>query len=54
VGLDFASASSALFSEPTPIVLLEPLEPHPAIRIAVASVARPGAVRERMVGKPLK
>src|SRR5437660_9033266 len=42
-----ASDSSALFSLPTVIVLLEPLEPHPAMSAAAASVARPRPARER-------
>jgi hypothetical protein len=41
------SVSSALFSLPTVIVLLEPLEPQPAISAAAASVARPSPARER-------
>ena len=36
------SASSDLFSLPTPIVLLEPLPPQPAIRPAAASAASAG------------
>ena len=47
-GLDLASASAALFSTPTPMLLEELLEPQPAMRTAAASVARPRAVRERM------
>jgi hypothetical protein len=35
-----ARAESAVFSLPTPIVLLEPLEPQPAIRIATPKAAR--------------
>src|ERR1700730_9592267 len=46
-----ANVSSALFSLPTVIVLLEPLEPQPAIRAAVASAARPGPAQERSLGK---
>ena len=46
--VDFASASSALFSLPGTIVLVEPLEPQPAIRTAAPSVAR--AVPGRGVG----
>jgi hypothetical protein len=50
----FASAASDLLSLPTVIVLLELLEPQPAIRTA-ASVARPRPARERRgVEKTLK
>jgi len=44
-----ASALSALFSFPIVIVLLEPLEPQPAISTAAASIARPRPARERVV-----
>src|SRR5471030_189240 len=52
--LAVASASSALFSLPTPMVLLELLEPQPATRTAAESVARPTPARERMVWKSSK
>jgi hypothetical protein len=45
----FASASSDLFSLPGAIVLLEPLEPQPAIRIAVPNAARAVAGRIGML-----
>jgi hypothetical protein len=35
-----ASAESEVFSLPTPIVLLDPLEPQPAIRIVAPRAAR--------------
>ena len=47
VSVLFASASSDLFSTPTPIPLSELLPPQPAIRPAAASTARPANVRER-------
>src|SRR5580704_5517137 len=62
-GLDFAADGSvalikelsALFSAPSVIVLEPLLEPHPAIRAAAPSAARPAPKRERRVGfKELK
>src|SRR6476620_12623504 len=45
----FASVLSPVFSLPTPIVLLlEPLEPQPARRIARAATRRASAARGRM------
>ena len=38
--VEVASVWSAVFSSPTPIELLELLEPQPAIRTATPSVAR--------------
>ena len=47
---DFTSALSALFSLPTVIVLLEPLEPQPLMRAgAAASSARTEVRRRRLV-----
>ena len=51
---DLASFSLAVFSLPMPIVLLELLEPHPAIMIVAASVARPRTMRERLVRRFMK
>src|SRR5271165_4753271 len=45
--LALTSARSPWFSFPTVIVLLEPLEPQPAISTAMPSVATAGIVRER-------
>src|SRR5436305_8940814 len=48
--VDLRSALSALFSLPTAIVLLEPLEPQPATRAAAAaSSASAEAPRRRLV-----
>src|SRR5271157_2631408 len=52
--LDVASASSALFSEPTSMLELDELEPQPAIRTPAASVARLRPARERMAWRSLK
>ena len=52
--LELASFSADLFSSPTPIVLpLELLEPQPAMRMTIASAARPRVARERGVEKAL-
>src|SRR6267378_1440217 len=48
------SVSSALFSLPTVMVLLEPLEPQPAISAAVASAARASVAPERSFRKPIR
>ena len=47
--LDLMSALSAVFSLPT-VIVLEPLEPQPAIRIATPSAAAAAPRRERRVG----
>jgi hypothetical protein len=52
--VEVASASSALFSTPTPMLLEELLEPQPAMRIAAANAARPRVVRERTAWKSLR